>query len=453
MIIVRKRLIIWLIRAYLKKWGKVIPLYLLIGVIAFFSLNFLFSNFSAKIPVGQKESIGIVGAYTLDNLPSFVQNDISSGLTSVSDDGTPKPALAKYWKIQDDGKTYVFYLRDNVYFSDGKKLTSEDISYNFSNVTMIKPTSSVIAFKLKDVYAPFLITVSRPIFKKNFIGTGEYKIKNVKLNGNFVQSLTLVSKNNSYKQKTYLFYPTAESLKTSYMLGEITNAKGLSDLGFENTFIEKYPNTLTEKTVNYSKLVTLFFNTKDKTLSDKKVRNALAYAIPDQFSMGERSYAPYSKISWIFKENTGLYEKYTQDFAHARLLLANSFPNGEKITFNLKTLSKYKKAAEEISGEWKKINIQTKIEVVNTVPSSFQIFLGDFSVSKDPDQYTLWHSDQENNITNYKSLRIDKFLEDGRKTIDMNERKKIYADFQKYLMDDSPAAFLYFPYEYEIKRN
>ena len=405
------------------------------------------------MPVGQKESIGIIGAYTLDNLPSFVQNDISSGLTSVSHDGTPKPGLAKYWKIQDEGKTYVFYLKDNIYFSDGKKLTSEDINYNFSNITMIKPTSSVIAFKLKDIYAPFLITVARPIFKKNFIGIGEYKIKNVKLNGNFVQSLTLVSINNPYKQKTYLFYPTPEALKTSYMLGEITNAKGLPDLNFKNTSIDNYPNSSSEKTVNYSKLVTLFFNSKDKTLSDKKVRNALVYAIPDHFSLGERSYAPYPKISWIFKDNISLYEKYTQDFAHSRLLLNNSFPNGEKIILNLKTLSKYKKAAEEISEEWKKINIQTKIEVVTTLPSSFQIFLGDFSVSKDPDQYTLWHSDQENNIANYKSLRIDKFLEDGRKTIDINERKKIYADFQKYLMDDSPAAFLYFPYEYEIKRN
>ncbi len=78
--------------------------------------------------------------------------------------------------------------------------------------------------------------------------------------------------------------------------------------------------------------------------------------------------------------------------------------------------------------------------------------MGDFYLPRDPDQYTLWHSGQKNNITKYKNLRIDKLLEDGRKTVDLDERKTIYADFQKYLIDDVPAVFLYFPTEYQIKR-
>ena len=71
----------------------------------------------------------------------------------------------------------------------------------------------------------------------------------------------------------------------------------------------------------------------------------------------------------------------------------------------------------------------------------------------DPDQYTLWHSGQMNNITNYKNLRIDKLLEDGRQTVDIQSRIKIYADFQKYLLDDAPATFLYFPDIYTVTRN
>ena len=30
--------------------------------------------------------------------------------------------------------------------------------------------------------------------------------------------------------------------------------------------------------------------------------------------------------------------------------------------------------------------------------------------------------------------------------------ENIYADFQKYLLEDAPAAFLYFPYEYDVIR-
>ena len=87
-----------------------------------------------------------------------------------------------------------------------------------------------------------------------------------------------------------------------------------------------------------------------------------------------------------------------------------------------------------------------------SVPVNYQIFLGYFNVPSDPDQYTLWHSDQPTNITNYKNLRIDQLLEDGRRTLDTQKRIKIYADFQKYLLDDQPASFLYFPYEYKIVR-
>ena len=71
----------------------------------------------------------------------------------------------------------------------------------------------------------------------------------------------------------------------------------------------------------------------------------------------------------------------------------------------------------------------------------------------DPDQYALWHEDQANSITLLSDKRIDKLLEDGRQTINQDDRKQIYDDFQKYLSDRVPAVFLYFPYEYTISRN
>ncbi|HLD01460.1 MAG TPA: hypothetical protein VJC10_01160, partial [Patescibacteria group bacterium] len=92
------------------------------------------------------------------------------------------------------------------------------------------------------------------------------------------------------------------------------------------------------------------------------------------------------------------------------------------------------------------------IEEVDTLPPQYQVYLSDFSVPKDPDQYVLWHSTHVNNITFIDNQRIDKLLEDGRKTTDTNKRQEIYFDFQKYLLDESPASFLYFPYEFSVKR-
>lgn len=451
MIVLRKRLIYWLLREYLKKWKKTIFLFFAIGIAAFFSFRFLSGFFITKIPLGQRESIGLVGSYSVDSLPMIIKSQISRGLTSVAEDGDIKPDIAKSWKVENTGKTYIFTLRENIKFSDGTTLTADSINYNFSDVLVEKPDKQTIVFRLKEVYSPFLVTVSRPIFKKGFVGVGEYKVKNIRLNGNFVETLSLVSVKNQFKIKTYQFYPSFDALKATFALGEVSKVIGLVDIRFKNSTLALFPSAKIIKTPNYQKLVTLFYNTQDKVLSDKKIRSSLTYAIPDSFSNGERTHTPFFPKSWA---NQREMLEYKQDFAHARILLSASeaATSGASLLLELKTLPKYQKTAEEIAGAWKGIGIKTKITTVNSLPTVFQVFLGDFNVSKDPDQYTLWHSRASNNITNLDNKRIDKLLEDGRKTIDLNERKKIYADFQKYLLDDAPASFLYFPYEYEISR-
>lgn len=443
---------LWLLREYIKKWGKSIFFFFLAGLAFFFLLRFTSGFFINRIPTGQNEIIGIVGAYTLDNLPSPILYEISRGLTTVSGDGKPMPDLAKSWKITDNGKTYVFTLKNDVYFSDGTNLNSLQLNYNFSDASIERPDKYTVIFKLKEVYAPFLVTVSRPIFKKGFVGVADFKVKDIKLNGNFVESMTLVSVKNRNKEKSYHFYPSQEALKTAYVLGEVSQISGTTNINFKNTSLDAFSNTKISKTVNYDNLVTLFYNTQDSVLSDKKIRNALSYAIPDSFSRGERSDSSFPPTSWA--AGAGSFG-YKQDFSHANLLMAasnNSATRSASPSLQIKVLQKYKETGEEIASSWKKIGINTKIEVVANRPSVFQVFLGDFNVPKDPDQYTLWHSSQENNITNYKNLRIDKLLEDGRKTVDINERKKIYADFLKYFLDDAPASFLYFPFEYTIIR-
>ncbi len=451
MIFFRKRLFFWLIRAYIKRWGKRIFLFFLVGLIVFFVFLRFIQFVIPKIPFGQTQSIGIVGAYTIDNLPPEILHKVSQGLTIVSSDDKVIPALASSWKIQDNGKTYIFLLKPNIYLSDHEKLTSSDINYSFSDVSIQRPNKDTIVFKLKDSYSPFLLTVSRPIFKKGFIGVGDYRLKDIRLNGSFIQSLALSSVKNQYNIEYYHFYPSEEALKTAFALGEISSASGLTNLQFKNSSFDKFPNIKTNKYINYNRLVTLFYNTRDNNLSDEKLRSALSYTLPDSFFSGKRNYFSYSPSSWAYPQD--LTEK-TQDITHAKSIMSQSksASGSSEITLTIKTLSKYMNTAKEIADSWKEIGVKTNIEIVDSVPSQFQIFLGDFRVPKDPDQYTLWHKDQENNITGYQNLRIDKLLEDGRKETDLEKRKKIYTDFQKYLLADSPASFVYFPYEYEITK-
>lgn len=445
MVVIRRRLIFWIIKEYFKKSGKTLIFFFFLGLIIFASLIFGSRYVSKIIPIQRKAVIGVVGSYHEQNLPPVVIDKLSRGLTKVNSDGSVKGDLASDWQITDNGKTYTFNLRPDVSFNDKNKLTSDALIYNFSDVAIERPDKSKVVFKLKNAYSPFLATVSRPVFKKGYIGVGEYNLRDVELNGNFVQSLTLAQTKNRFDTVRFQFYPSEDALKTAYLLGEITQAEGLSSINVEDTSFEKFPDTKVTKTANYESLVGLFYNTSDGVLSDKKLRLGLDYALPDTYPSGEKAYLPYPSSSVYY--NSGIMDR-KQDLERAKILLPES-----EVNLTIKTLKKYKKTADAIAGAWNKIGVKTTVEEVDLVPDRFQIFLGDFNVPKDPDQYVLWRSGQLNNITKYRNVRVDKLLEDGRKTVDTQERKNIYADFQKVLFDDVPASFLYFPYEYDVSRN
>lgn len=450
----RKRLIIWLLRAYLKRWGKLIFTCLAIGILLFI-LIFLNRKYLLSIaPTTDIQAVGIVGEFSEDefpnNMPDEVLSKTSRGLTKVLANGEVAPDIAKKWEVKDDGKTFVFYLNDNLTFSNGKVLDSSALEYNFADVKIEKPGKTVIVFKLKDKYSPFLVTLAnRKIFNKDLVGVSSYKINDVKTTDGFVKSIELESRTDKKKIK-YYFYPTQAALKDAYVLGDVEKIMDINNLTYnERSGFENFKNTNIKKQINNNKIATVFLNNLDPVLSDKKVRKALAYFVPDKFKEGERAFTPYRKDSWAFSPN----ESYKNDLEAAKTQLEESDAStGGGLKINLKTLRPYRIVAEELAKNWKKIGIETQIEVVDEIPSDYQAFLGELPILKDPDQYTLWHTNQQSNITNYKNLRIDKLLEDGRRTNNINERKEIYADFQKYLIDDAPAIFLYFPYTFTLER-
>ena len=451
----RKRLILWLIRAYLKKWGKVVVASLLIGVIIFTLLYLSRDAIATKVPIFNVEKIGMAGDLSEydfpNNMPTEIAEKASRGLTKVLPNGEIAPDIAKKWEIKDDGKTFVFYLDDDLTFSNGDPLTSDSINYNFADVEVERPADSVIIFKLKEKYSPFLVTVAQnKVFNKDLVGVSSYSIKNVDVQDGFIRSIELDSKEEKKKIR-YNFYPTQSALKDAYVLGDVSKIIDISDLEYEKgVSFENFNNTEVSKQINKDKITTVFINNSDSTLSDKKIRKALAYVTPDSFSEGERIYTPYKKASWVYKKD----EEYKKDIEHAKEQLEDSSATESgTLKLNLKILSQYENVAKKLVENWKEIGIDTKIEVVDEIPNDYQMFLGDFPVLNDPDQYTLWHSNQPGNITHYKNLRIDKLLEDGRQTFNQKERKEIYDDFQKYLVDDMPAIFLYFPFTYNLTRN
>ncbi len=343
-----------------------------IGLVLFFLLFKVALYLVPKIPVWKKESIGVVGTYTIDSLPMSITSQVSEGLTTIKEDGSLAKGLASSWDVKDNGKKYVFHLQKNLHFSDGTLVTSSEIGQSFADVSIAKPDESTIIYTLKDEYTPFLVTMSRPVFKNGFVGVGSYVFRDVKVNGNFIESLTLANAKDQYDVRIYHFYSSDDALKMAFVLGEITSAENLSNIDFHGSTFASFPNTKINKQTNYRRLVTIFYNTKDPNMSDEKLRSALTYALPDVFSQGERNYTPYPPTLWA---NDPLIAIRKQDLDHANLLMTSSqTAKNSTLSLVIKTLARYNDTAKIVADSWKKIGVKTKIEVVDTVPSTFQIF-------------------------------------------------------------------------------
>jgi peptide/nickel transport system substrate-binding protein len=63
--------------------------------------------------------------------------------------------LAKDWKVSDDGKTYTFYLRDDVTFHDGTPFNAEAVKFNFDRIeteTAVRAAGRAAAHDLIGTY-------------------------------------------------------------------------------------------------------------------------------------------------------------------------------------------------------------------------------------------------------------------------------------------------------------
>lgn len=444
----KRRYYAWLIKAYFRKMSKTIISSAILGIFVFFAFIGLLNYYFRPLIFKTSQDIGYAGTYTIQTLPDDILENVSYGLTKVNEKGEIQPGAAESWTVKDE-KTYTFKLKKGIKFHDGKELTSENVDLNFADV-LVKPVDKyTISYTLKNAYSPFLVSTSRPIFGKNLSGIGKYKVSDVDLNGGYVRSLTLSDPKSKEKKQKIYFYPTQRALKIAFMLGEVSRIYGVSNTLIDNTDLSKWGKVKSEAYINYDSLVAIFYNSNDSVLNNKKIRQALNYALPGGLDAGERAFGPIPPTSQYFSQPPSY---KIADFELAKTIL-DMVEDKPIEPIEISTTDEYHKVAEEVQKAWKKIGIDSKIKIVGDMPSDFQAFMYKIKLPKDPDQYVLWHSDQANNITFYKNLRIDKLLEDGRSITDVEERKKIYSDFQKYLTDDVPASFLYFPKEYNVLKD
>lgn len=435
------RFFFWVCQALIKKYRRLLGFVFLGSLVLFlfiFSLlPLLKSIFNRPPPL----KIGMVGNFTPQNFPLEIQNLLSLGLTKLTATGEATASAAQSWETGEEGKVYIFHLNQNLFWQDGEKFTVADINYNFKDTATEIADETTLRFRLKEPFSPFLTLVSQPLFKKGLVGLGDHRVENLEMEGEFISQLVISGKG---KRRIYKFYPSEKAAILAFKLGEINVIEGITNI----SDFEGWPVKITPQLV-YSRLVVIFFNTKDSLLGEKGVRQALNYALPES-AEETRARSPLSPSSWAYNEQVKVYPP-SLEMAKKVLEKTKVGTSSAQRKITLTTLSPQKSLAEKIKDGWEKLGFATEVKIEEALPLQFQALLAFQEIPPDPDQYQLWHSTQkETNITQYQNPRIDKLLEDGRRLQKKEERLPKYLDFQKYLVDDTPATFLYHPKIYTV---
>ncbi len=74
-----------------------------------------------------------------DSNSNYIIRELFVGLLQVGEEGKPVPGIAASWHLEDDGCTYSFMLRPNVYFHHGRQVEAQDVKYSLER--LIRPGS------------------------------------------------------------------------------------------------------------------------------------------------------------------------------------------------------------------------------------------------------------------------------------------------------------------------
>lgn len=422
---------------YLKRNWKIITfvMFLIISLI-FFQFKFNIVNLNSNIV-----SEGLVGTYQNHDLPVEVTRLLSTSLVDVDKNSRIVPKLVSGWKVNPDATNYKFTLKDNLTWSDGSLVKSSDIEFTIPNTEVSFPDDKTIEFKLKEAYSAFPSLLTKPVFKKGtLIGIGPYHLSKIEKSRIFITKLVLETKNPDLPKVIIRFYPNEKTALIGFQLGEVQSLFGINSKSTATDIVMNSSKT------DYTKIVSIFFNTEDTVLSNRSLRQALSFAAPSIEGEVEAN-NPYPPFSWAYSKDIKDYLE-NSEAANAALDRAKSNSSKELIEKEiiLTTTPQLEEVGKKVVAAWRELGLNAILRVESGIPQKFQALLITQSIPPDPDQYFLWHETQKNtNLTKYSQKRADKDLEDGRKLVEEEKRKEVYADFQKVLLEDAPAVFLYFP--------
>ena len=425
---------------------------------------------------------------TVDSASLSVIQMINQRLFKIDNNGNIIPEIAEEaTKVNE--KTTLIKIKKDLFFSNGEPVTVDDVLFSLNRAkesprmtqdfymieSFEKDDSTIkvntfyeagnLLHKLASMGASIMSKKALEENETNIVGSGMFKLKEWVAGDRLVLERNTYFKdaNSNIKEIVIKFIPEANSRMIMLETGEVDIAESLLPLDFQK--ISKEDDKFVSVEMQSSSNMFIGFDLRDKHLADKRVRQAIAYAINNQDIVdsiynGSATVAtsPIPKITTGHNENSN---PYTQNIEKAKQLLAEAgYADGFNIVLNVNEDNQRVDTAVVIQDNLKAIGINVEIKTyqwasyvafVENPAQEKGMFLMAWNITNDdPDEllYPLYHSSQidaHTNVVFYKNEEFDNLISKARETTDKEKRIELYKKAQDIIQEELPHYAILYP--------
>ena len=411
-------------------------------------------------------------------IDEVVYANVFEGLTRYQADGSVVPALAKSWTISDDGLVYTFSLHGGVTFHDGTAMNADDVKFSLdraraedstnaqkrlftgiASVDVVDPLTVKVTLSNPDggfitnlAWGDAVIVAPESIDKAKTapVGTGPFTMARW-VQGDRVE----LARNPNYwgdavalEKATFKFISDPTAAFAAMMAGDIDAFPGYPAPETLPQF-EADPRfrVIVGSTEGETILST---NNKAETLSDIRVRQAIAHAIDRQAIIDGAMFGFGTPIATHFAPHHPDYVDLTagsrHDPARAKALLKEA--GAENITLSLKLPppSYARRGGEIIAAQLREVGINTEIENLEWAQWLEQVFRGkdfDLTIVSHTEPMDIGIYANPDYYFQYDSAEFQGLMGDLKLATAPADRTRILQAAQRRIADDYVNGYLF----------
>ena len=459
---------------------------------------------------------GFLSAVTTDASSHEAAGYVFNGLVRYDKDLKLEGELAESWEVSPDGKRITFHLRKGVKWHDGAPFTSDDVMFTYKRMIDPRtPTAYGEDFKqVKRASAPdpqtFVVEYPRPFapalaswgmhvlpkhllesypdiskspLNKRPVGTGPYRFVEWKTG----EKVVFDASPDYFEGKPYIarvitrVIPDQATMFLELKSGGVDTMALTPPQYVRQTDTAEFRKSFNRYKYTASGYTYLGFRLSHPFFRDKRVRQAIAHAADKKalidgvlLGLGQEATGPYKPGTWAYNPNV---RKYPHDPARSKALLAEAgwkekdgvlVKDGQPFEFTVLTNAGNEaraKTAAILQQNLAEVGIRMKIRTVEWAAfinefidkRKFDAVILGWNITPDPDQFDIWHSSKtgpkELNHIGFSNPEVDRLLDEGRGTFDLEKRKKAYFRIQEVLAEEQPYVFLFVPEALPVVHN